>query len=444
MVLQSRARAAALVLLAARLAAPAHAQPAAAGSGPAAPPVAATPGTPETLSLDRAQAIAYALAHNPALVASREQVEEARAQVVVATALADPSVSATSLGQTGALSVGSRDEVDLGVGLTVPFPGKRGLQRKVATADLRNAEFTYAQLQQQTGSQTAQAYDALLVALRHAVDLEQGKQYAADFLDRTRARFTAGTVPKVDVVKAQADLAQAQNDLLANQRDIATARASLNRVLGRAAGAPIEPTETLEVPADLPAVEALERQALAARPELQGLAAQQAGARAATQLAREYWLPDFNLTAGRNAVDGAPTTYTTGVAIGVPLFFWQHQKGEVAAAVHREQELAASLADLRAQVSLDVRSNFAAAVTALQQAVFIRDQLLPEAREVYRVASTSYALGGSSSLELLDAKRTLLDAEKQYVDALGAANDARAALELAVGAPLGPAAGAQP
>jgi len=56
----------------------------------------------------------------------------------------------------------------------------------------------------------------------------------------------------------------------------------------------------------------------------------------------------------------------------------------------------------------------------------------------------SYGLGGSSALELLDAKRTLLDAEKQYVDALGAANDARAALELAVGAPLPPAPPASP
>ena len=48
----------------------------------------------------------------------------------------------------------------------------------------------------------------------------------------------------------------------------------------------------------------------------------------------------------------------------------------------------------------------------------------------------SYGLGGSSALDLLDAKRTLLDAESQYADALGAANDARAELELAVGAPL--------
>ncbi|MEO6995410.1 MAG: TolC family protein, partial [Lacunisphaera sp.] len=61
---------------------------------------------------------------------------------------------------------------------------------------------------------------------------------------------------------------------------------------------------------------------------------------------------------------------------------------------------------------------------------------LPEAHAAYKAAFASYSLGGSSALELLDSKGTLLDAESQYTDALGAVNDARADLERAVGAPL--------
>src|SRR5205085_968670 len=156
----------------------------------------------------------------------------------------------------------------------------------------------------------------------------------------------------------------------------------------------------------------------------------------ATKLAKEFWLPDVNLSATRNAPEGVPSTFTTVAGFSVPIFFRQHQRGEVAAAMHREEELAANLADIRAQVSLDVQTAYTNASTSLRQAVFIRDHLLPQAREVFRVASVSYGLGGSSALDLLDAKRTLLAAESQYVDALGAANDALAALELAVGAPL--------
>jgi cobalt-zinc-cadmium efflux system outer membrane protein len=92
-------------------------------------------------------------------------------------------------------------------------------------------------------------------------------------------------------------------------------------------------------------------------------------------------------------------------------------------------------------VSLDVRTAYATASTAIRQAAYIRDELLPEAKEAFQIASTSYELGGSSALDLLDAKRTMLDAQTQYADALGAANDAIADLEKAVAAPLPPATG---
>jgi outer membrane protein, heavy metal efflux system len=391
---------------------------------------------PEVLRLSRQQAVAYALEHNLALAAARAQVAEANAAVVVATALPDPTLAIESSLQENALNPFSGHANDLGVGFTVPFPGKIGLRRQVATADVRSAEFNLTQLRQQVASDTAQAYDAILVARRHREDLQQNRQLASDFVQKTQARFLAGTVAKVDVVKADTDQAQTENDLIGNERAIVTAVASLNRLLGRSAGLPIETTETLEVPPPLPDVKALETLAETSRPEIQSLAAQIEGARAAKSLANRFWQPDVSLALTRNYAQGLPTAYTTDVNFGIPVFFWQHQRGEVAAAQHREEEFAANLGDLRAQVSVEVQTAFTLASTALRQAIFIRDKLLPEAQEVYRVASVSYGLGGASALELLDAKRTLLSAQSQYVDALGAANDAVAALELAIGAPL--------
>jgi cobalt-zinc-cadmium efflux system outer membrane protein len=401
-------------------------------------PVAASAQTLEPLRLSRQQAIEEALVRNPALAAARAQVEEARANVVTAAAFADPTFAADVAGQTHVLNPASRNGSDQGFGVTLPFPGKRGLRRDVATADLRAAEFNLTQLRQQVASQAAQAYDAILVALRHREDLQQSKELAADFVKKTQARFLGGTVARVDVVKAETDLAQAENDLFTSDRAIATARASLNRILGRTGGAPLELTTTLEVPGPIAVIESLEKLAESSRPEIATLLAQQQGAISATKLAREFWRPDVNLSVSRNAQEGSPASFTSGVAFGIPIFFWQHQRGEVAAATHREEELVANLMDIRAQVSLDVQTAHTNASTSLRQAAFIRDHLLPQAREVFRVASVSYGLGGSSALDLLDAKRTLLAAESQYVDALGAANDALAALELAVGAPLPP------
>jgi len=137
-----------------------------------------------------------------------------------------------------------------------------------------------------------------------------------------------------------------------------------------------------------------------------------------------------------NYADPGPGVLSTGIALPFPLFFWQHSKGEIAESRHRELELSATYRDTRAQVGQDLRVAYAAAATALRQALYLRDQLLPAAREAYRIAVVSYGLGGSSALEVLDARRALRDAESQYTDALAAASMTRADLERAAAKPL--------
>jgi outer membrane protein TolC len=296
----------------------------------------------------------------------------------------------------------------------------------------------YALLRQQVAAQTSEAYDSLLVAVRHRADLNEALQLAQDFQKRTEARFQAGTAARLDVIRATVGVAQASTDLLGNARDVQNAAASLERLMGRPFGVPIAPADSLEVPAGLPPLEQLQSAALRARPELTSIAAQRAGARAATSLAKDFWLPDLTLGVARDYAAPAPNPalFSTGVSLPFPLFPWQHTRGDIAEARFRERELAASELDLRAQVTQDVRAAYANALTALQQVAFIRDELLPAARAAYRSASASYSLGGSSALDVQDARRSLLDAESQYADALVAANVSRAELERAVSLPL--------
>lgn len=402
---------------------------------PPAPPLVPVD-TGAALRLTRAAAVGMALAGNPTILAAREQVLEAGARKVQATQIPFPTVTGAIVGQTNAFRPGTGNEHDVGVGLTIPFPDRLRLQGRVAQADVSSAEFAYTQQRQLIASQTAQVYDSLLVALRHGDDLRTARQLAQEFLTRTEARFNAGTAPRLDVLRAKVDLSRAENDLIANERDVANARAGLNRLLGRTLGAGIEPADSLAVPATPAALPELEQRALAVRPELRSLAAQRRGASAARALANEYWVPDVSLGVSRQAVDGVGASYETDVGLAFPLFFWQHSRGEVAEAAHREAELAATNRDLAAQIGQEVRTAWAAAVTALRQALYLRDALLPEVEQAYRSAAASYSLGGSSALEVLQAQRDLLDARSQYTDALGAANDAAAQLALAVGAPL--------
>jgi cobalt-zinc-cadmium efflux system outer membrane protein len=190
------------------------------------------------------------------------------------------------------------------------------------------------------------------------------------------------------------------------------------------------------MPTDLPDSSSIDQIALANRPELAALRNQQAGARASTSLVKEFWYPDFTFAVTRDYIAPGAPLFTTGISLPLPAFYWQHSRGDIAQAQHFERELDATYRDTRAQVTQDVRSAYANASTAMRQVTFIRDVLVPAARESYRVSSTSYSLGGSSALEVLTARSALLLAESQLADALASANTARADLDRALGLAL--------
>jgi outer membrane protein TolC len=391
----------------------------------------------DSLVLTRDAAITAALANNPQLDIAREQTAQARARRVQAIAIPDPSFSYSLDGQPGLLNLGSAQQKNAAIGLAVPFPDKFRLRNSIATAGVRVAEFGFTSVRQQLAAQTSRSYDTLLVASRHLEIFRSSRALAADFLSKTQARFQGGTAARLDILKAQVALAQAENQLIGAQRDLVTATDAVDRLIGEPLGTAIMTRDSLEFPPPVPDVALVEQAALDARPELASLASQQAGAHASTSLAREFWLPDFTLSAQRDyGPAGSGALFSAGIALPLPVFFWQHSKGEIAEGQHREKELTATVRDQRAAVSQDVRATFAAADAAIRQATFIRDALLPAARETYRVASVSYGLGGSSALDVLDARRNLLDAETQYADALAGANSARADLERAAATPL--------
>ena len=391
----------------------------------------------DTLYLTRRHAILLALRANPQVDIAREIALQARAQRVQATAINDPVFSASADSLTSIRHIGNAPVRPIAFSGGIPFPGKLRLRGRIGTAGVDVANASLSQLEQQLAANAGRLYDSVLVVHLQQRTLLDSRDLSVEFLKRTQARFNAGTVAKLDVIKAQVDLAQAENDLIASRRDIANANAALNRAIGRTTGTALVATDSLGVPGGLPSLDAIEASALASRPELRLIEAQRRGARATSALVKENaFLPDLNVGAGRDLATPSGFTYSVGFSVPIPLLFWQHTRGDFAESHHRELELAATLRDARAAVAQDVRTTYATAEAALRQVVFLRDQLLPSAREAYRISTVSYGIGGLSALEVLDARRQLLLAQRQYADALAAANSTRSDLERAAGAAL--------
>ena len=204
----------------------------------------------DSLQLSRRQAIAEALTRNAQLEIAREQTAQARARRV-----SRPSPFRTR--RSPRPSIRQRDRSHS----AVPVPGPSGLASpspsptssgSTTASDGRTSERASPTIDcsnRRSRSQASATYDSLLAALKH-------REYPARSTRRSRPISSSGPrratraapQPKLDVIQAQVGVAQSENDLIANERDIANAQASLNRTLGRVIGAPIAPTDSLDVP----------------------------------------------------------------------------------------------------------------------------------------------------------------------------------------------------
>src|SRR5689334_2134999 len=179
--------------------------------------------------LTRSAAIAAALTNNPQLEVGREQTAQARARRVSAVAVPDPIIAYSLDNQPSFLDFGAAGQKNASLTFAIPFPDKFRLRNSIGVADIKSFQAGYSALRQQIAAQTSRSYDSLLVAVKHRDDFRLTRDLSADFLKKTQARFDAGTVPRLDVIRAKVALAQAENDLIASERDVSVAIDAIDR-----------------------------------------------------------------------------------------------------------------------------------------------------------------------------------------------------------------------
>ena len=130
----------------------------------------------------------------------------------------------------------------------------------------------------------------------------------------------------------------------------------------------------------------------------------------------ERW-PSLGLAASRQTIDGTTGYYGAELRLGLPLWKWFNSSDIYAAqaetaSIDAEREIA--LRSLRTEFSA-ARGRYRTAVATLQS---IETDLIPRAREAYRVALRLNELGEATYLEVLTAQNTLIEAESDRITAV--------------------------
>lgn len=382
------------------------------------------------------QCISLALQQNPLILSSREQYRASLARISQAKAFSQPSIDFDSDLQPGFINFKESAESYVGGSWSFDFPGKRLLRGKIASRESEEIVQDMELLKLDIVFQVKQAFYGLLLAQEKLKYAEQNLELTQDFLKKAEVKYEAGDVARVEVLRARIEAAKAGNEVKAAANEVRLAKAMLNFLTARKKYAPLEIAGQLKKTSVPLNAEELIQRALAFRPEIKriDLSLEKEGLKR-TQGYLSY-LPDFDLGVSKHWIEGEGTTWDFTLSFPIPLFFWQPKKGEIAEARASIEALKREAEHLRNAISLEVEEACTNALTAQNQIQLFEEEMLAQAEEVYKMFLFSFQEGEIGGIELIEARRTLIETRKSYADALFNYDTALAALEKSIGQSL--------
>lgn len=387
--------------------------------------------------------VEQALNDNQDLTAAAARLRQAEASARAAGAALlprlDGNLGASREGRLGdnGENAGNRYGGGLVARYEVDLWGRLAADRDAARAELAASRFDREALRL---SLTASLVDTWLrqAALAERLRLaELNLNNAERVLATVQARQAAGAATPLELAQQRGLVAEQRRSREALRQQADDVRSSLAVLLGQSEPSAVSPTSLTVLQA--PSLAAgLPSDLLLRRPDLARAEAQLRAADADLRAARAALLPRMDLSAGASGTAGslsrvfADPLYSLAAALTAPIF----DGGALAAArersAARREELLASYRQriIEAFADVQVALNAGTGVEAQWQA---QQEVQAQAERALQLAERRYRAGADDLLNLLDAQRTLYEAEDRSAQLRLARLQSRVALARALG-----------
>jgi cobalt-zinc-cadmium efflux system outer membrane protein len=327
--------------------------------------------------------------------------------------------------------------------------GKRGLRLKVARRALEAAKMARADAQRTLEFLVKQQYIQSVLA-RDSLDFAlEVQKSATQTFELNTVRYNAGAISEADVAKVETAKLEADQAVDTAAQALRVAKVGLAFLLGVRGPVPdfhvAQDLPKFRVPPSLSIAsrDSLLDQAVRHRPDLRGMEFQRQRAQASITLAKRMIFPDLQLMIGFNyAAPGGfqfssnttPPTLIVGISGNLPLFYQQQGEINKAEADFRTQDVTRAKAE--AQVVSDVETAWTNFLSSRKLVERMETRLLDRAKRARDLVEIQFRKGAASLLEYLDAQRTYISTNVEYLQDLTNYWTAVYQLEQAVGTDL--------
>ena len=379
----------------------------------------------KALVVSMEQAVNLALERNQTLRAQRLNIDQAKAGQISAALKPNPVYTMTNedfpvFSPKDMTFPNLRDNQEFlqSVSFTYERGGKRQNRVKVAEDTTAVTAATVADAERQLRFQVAQTFIAVLLATSNVALAEDNLKDFNGVLEINRARMQSGDVSESDFLKISLQKLQFEQDLSAAQLALMQSKAALRQLLGyENVPEDFAVSGSLTRTPYIVQLEELQRQALAARPDL-------AAAKGAVKLADDTvalaysnrardltWEVEYKRNGMLNGVG-------FGGAIEIPIH--NRNQGEIARSRFGVQQAQETEAATRVGALTDVVNAYSGFRTNDQVVRLFETDYLDQATKSREISNYAYRRGAASLLDLLDAERSYRSTQLAYRQALAA------------------------
>lgn len=349
-----------------------------------------------------------ALARHPGIQAVHSTIAAAGTRAEQARAYPNPMVSTTFTNDGWVPSLGSMPMTTLGfmVSQELPYSGKRDLRASLATAEARQLEPSMTRVRLSIEASVKRAYYALLLARELQTLIDEQRIVWRQVESVVRTRYAIGQGAQPDVLRAQTELARVEQRAIEQATEVRVRLAELNQLRARPLDTPIVTTLRLSLRALEGSAEDAVGRAVAISPELEEVRRSIDTDRAALEVARRAFKPDFTVQGGYMNRGGLDPMWVAGFGVSWPISKKARESAVAEAEIraggdgHVEEAMALQLA-------YRTQERFARALSAEQlialydRSVIVQDELtLQSAIANYQAAKVPF-------VSILEAVTTL-------------------------------------
>lgn len=235
-----------------------------------------------------------------------------------------------------------------------------------------------------------------------------------DLRRRVVVQVEVGEAARLELTRAEAEVATARTLARSAQLKYLTAVSSLRAAMNAPLNTELEPRGTLDPPVILSALENLRADVLARHPAIAMADAEVKRAEARVRSEQAQRLPQPSL---RAEYENQPDLGFYRLGLSIPLPVWNKREGPIAEAVSYLRQARANAESRRLEITAALERAYRQYEVAGQQVAGLEEGALQEAEAALRAAEAAFRFGERGIMEVLDAQRILRSVRTEYLNA---------------------------